>query len=247
MKTLAYIPLFYGKEYLEYVLKSLEGNVDDILILYTDHPSYGHGSELSNPETKEELKAITDKFNCIWQDIPQNLTGEGRHRDLAEKHASNYDVLMAVDSDEVWKPETIEPCIKAAYDGKERRYRTNHQGWYHFWRSFNEVFRDGFEPERFINMRRHTPDKGRVLEPVIYHFGYANSIRLQEYKMSIHGHKSEVSNQWFTDKWLNYKRDETKNMHPSSRDVWKETEPFNKETLPDHMKDHPYFNLDRIE
>lgn len=248
MKTLAFTPILYGKEYLEYALKSVRPFVDNWLILYTDHPTYGHGSELSNPDSKEELKEICDRYNCDWREVPQNLTGEGRHRDLAVNYAisEKYDILMSVDADEVWEPSTVEPCIKEAYDGNDRVYRTNHAGWRHFYRSFNEVCRDGFEPERFLNLNRHAPTKGRVLQNVIYHFGYANSEKLQRYKMSVHGHKSEVSNQWFTDKWLNYKKGETRSLHPASSDVWNETEDFNKNLLPDHMKEHPYFNLDRI-
>ena len=35
IKTLAYIPLHYGKEYLEATIKSIDAHVDKILILYT--------------------------------------------------------------------------------------------------------------------------------------------------------------------------------------------------------------------
>ena len=54
MKTLAYIPLHYGREYLEACITSIEPHVDKILILYTESPSYGQNRGLRNPETREE-------------------------------------------------------------------------------------------------------------------------------------------------------------------------------------------------
>jgi hypothetical protein len=249
MKTLAYIPLHYGKEYLKYAIQSVEASVDTVLILFSPHPTYGHHTSLSNPDKTEELRSIVNQFTkCKWIEIPSGLNGEGRHRDLAIQYGvdNKFDIVLAVDADEVWKPETVEPAIKSAYDQGQRRYATNHQGWFHFWRSFNEVCRDGFEPIRLTNLKRSNNDQGRVTESIIYHFGYANCVNLQEYKMSIHGHKSEIADNWFAKKWLNYKRGETKQLHPASRDIWNETESFDKNTLPDFMKDHPYFNFDRI-
>ena len=249
MKTLAYTPCHYGKEYLKYSLQSIHDHVDQILILYAKNPTYGHATSISNPDSENELKDICNQFSkVVWKEVPQNLNGEGRHRDLAISYGQSggFDIVLAVDSDEVWQPNTVEPAIKQAYDGYERRYTTNHQGWYHFWRSFNEVCRDGFEPIRLTNLNRSNNNQGRVLDSVIYHFGYANCERLQEYKMSVHGHKSEISNQWFTKKWLNYKKGETTHLHPASNDVWIHTEPFDKNQLPEFMKAHPYFELGKI-
>ena len=56
--------------------------------------------------------------------------------------------------------------------------------------------------------------------------GYAISEELMRYKLSCHGHKSEIPLDWFENKWLNYKRGETKYLHPASRDIWVETEDF---------------------
>lgn len=246
MKTLAYIVCHYGKEYLEYSIKSVIDSVDEILILYSSKPTFGHGTDIPNPDSYEELRSIADKFSKVkWMDVTVN--GEGNHRNLALGYAgNNFDIVLAVDADEVWNPDTVEPCINTAFDGKERRYTTNHQGWYHFYRSFNEACRDGFEPIRLTNMNARNNDQGRVTESVIYHFGYANCEKLQEYKMAIHGHKGEISNDWFTKKWLNYRKGETEYLHPASNDIWKETEPFNKDLLPDFMKDHHYYNLEKI-
>lgn len=246
MKTLAYIPLHYGKEYLEYSIKSVVDSVDEILILYSSKPTFGHVTTIKNPDSYEDIRSIVYKFSKVkWMNVAIN--GEGNHRDMAINYAKGkFDIVLAVDSDEVWKPDTIEPCIKQAYDGKERRYATNHQGWHHFYRSFNEVCRDGFEPIRLTNMKVINNDQGRVTDNVIYHFGYANCEKLQEYKMAIHGHKGEISGNWFAQKWLNYRKGETEYLHPASKDIWKLTELFDKNTLPYFMKEHPYYNLSII-
>ncbi len=248
MKVLAYTPLHYGKEYLKYAIESVHDFVDEVLILYSPYPTYGHGSSLPNPDSYADLTTITNQFKKVtWMNIPRT-NGEGTHRDMAIHYGTDnkYDIVMAVDADEVWKPETVEASIKQAYDGHERRYATNHQGWYNFWRSFNEVCRDGFEPVRFTNLNRKNNTQGRVTESVIYHFGYANCIELQRYKMSVHGHKGEISDNWFESKWLNYEKGKTTKLHPASNDVWIETEPFDKTTLPTFMHSHAYFNLEKI-
>lgn len=246
MKTLAYCPVLYGKEYLEYAIKSVIDYVDEFLILYSQKPTYGHTTTIRNPDSYQELKDIANKFSKVtWKEV--SINGEGNHRNMAMGYANNkFDIVLAVDADEVWKPDTVEPSIKEAYDGKEKRYATNHQGWYHFYRSFDEVCRDGFEPIRLTNMNVINNYQGRVTQSVIYHFGYANCEKLQEYKMAVHGHKGEISNDWFTKKWLNYRKGQTEYLHPASNDIWKETEPFNKQLLPDFMKQHPYFNMDKI-
>ena len=103
MKTLAYIPLHYGKEYLEVTIKSIDPHVDKILILYTNTPSYGQDGRLKNPDTREELKNIAfDSSSKIeWVEIPKTRQ-ENKHRELAFNYAKGYDLIMAVDADEVW-------------------------------------------------------------------------------------------------------------------------------------------------
>lgn len=247
MKTLAYIPLHYGKEYLRYAIESVYDSVDQILILYTQKPSYGHGTNIKNPDTSRELMDCVSGLNKVnWMNV--NVNGEGKHRDLAIAYAkrNGYDIVLAVDADEVWEPNTVDLAIKQAFDGKERRYATNHKGWITFYRSFNDIVTDGFEPIRLTNMNRGNNDQGRVTENIIYHFGYANCERLQAYKMAIHGHKDDIQRDWFTKKWLNFDRDKTEYMHPATDAYWIKSERFDKTVLPELLKKHPYYNLDKI-
>lgn len=248
MRTLGYCPYNYGREYIEYSLKSVIDHVDEFLILYSGQPSYGQSGLIKNPEKYSDLIEITDQFPKVTVKSIPTVNGENKHRGMATEYANSkgYDLLFAVDADEVWNPETVEKAKKTAYDGGKKRYGVNHQGWFHFWRSFNEVNKDGFEPIRWTNLNvRNNNDQGTT-SGMVYHFGYANSVELQRYKMSIHGHKGEIKNTWFDQKWLNYEKGVTKQLHPASNDIWIETQYFDKYSLPEFMKDHPYFNLDRI-
>lgn len=246
MKTLAYVVYHYGIEYLKYSIEAIHPFVDEILILYSDKPTFGQNSDIPNPDTEADLINIITEFDKITLQLC-HPNGEGKHRTIAVDYgrAHGYDIVMAVDADEVWHPNTVRPAIEQAHRQKFSRYGVMHSGWYHFWRSFNEVNKDGFEPIRFHNLRVNNNDEGRV-EGTVYHFGYANREKLQEYKMSIHGHKAEIKSDWFTKKWLNYQKGKTTHLHPASNDIWIETQPFDKTQLPDLLKKHPYYNLDKI-
>jgi len=62
MKRLSATICHYGKDFLEYALKSVENSVDEMLILYSRNPTMGHSRNMINPDSGEELKAIADKF-----------------------------------------------------------------------------------------------------------------------------------------------------------------------------------------
>ena len=234
--TLAYIPLHYGKQYLDYVLKSIHPFVDTILILYTSTPTYGHNTNLKNPDSGQELKAICDKYNKIeWQDITGSVSRENNHRQLAYRYAQeslrrpngkNFDLVFAVDSDEIWNPEKVEEALHAAYNSGNHFHCIAGSQWYHFWKNHKEVNRDGFYPMRIANLNNNVKNQKIIDKGEIYHMGYALDEEIMRYKLSCHGHKSEIPARWFEDKWLNYERGVTTHLHPASRDIWIQTEDF---------------------
>ena len=195
MKTLAYVPLHYGKDYLKYVLASVRDSVEDILILYTSKPSYGQAGHLPNPDSEEELRAICEPFSVIWEDV----TGKGResdHRQLVYRHTANsdkdYDLVLAVDSDEVWNPDKVESALEVAFDSGKRFNHISGNNWFHFWKGFKEYNQDGFYPMRITNLKYVTPENIIIDTGEIYHMGYAISEEAMDYKLSCHGHKSEI-------------------------------------------------------
>ena len=59
------------------------------------------------------------------------------------------------------------------------------------------------------------------------------------YKLSCHGHKSEIPQGWYKEKYEGYKSGVTKYLHPATDAYWIEAKPYEKE-LPEVLKSHPY-------
>jgi len=248
MRVAAYIALHYGKDYLPYAIKSVINSVDKLIVLYASRPSYGHANSLPCPETEEELRQIArdqagDKLQ--WVNI-RHTHMEGDHRNQAFAHSNGFDILAVVDSDEVWDPEAFNIAVEFSAKSQAFNIGANHSGWFHFWRSFNEYCQDGFCPIRFHNLKGHRGMTDINCPSKIYHFGYAQKLGLMDYKWSCHGHQDELRTGW-KKTFLNYEKGKDKWLHPVSEQIWHETQDFNKETFPDFMKDHPFYNLDRIE
>lgn len=243
IRTLAYIPLHYGSPYLDAVIRAIDPHVEKILILYTSQPSYGQNQGMKNPDSRERLKGIAEGASgkIQWVDIPPTWQ-ENHHRKMAFNYSHGYDLLMAVDSDEIF--DDVEEMKAAAMKTNCQTVNVGGDRWWHFWRSFNECNRDGFYPTRF-HVINGDPRAEIIHVGKIYHMGYALPEEHTKYKISVHGHKS-ILNTWIHSKWINYKRGTTTHLHPDSQTVWIETEDFDKTTLPQVLKDHPYYNLDRI-
>lgn len=241
MKVMAYYPVHYGSEYFNASIKSIDDQVDKILVLYSKNPSYGHGTEKECPDTREELREIaygsSDKIE--WMDI--DASNEGNHRGIAFADASDYDIMLALDTDEVWNPASLDACIKETYDGEA--WRRNITGFIHFWKSFNWACTDGFEPARIFNLRRNNLMEVS-LNGTIYHFGYAQSKKVMDYKFDIHGHKNEIKEGWLENTYHKWEPG-MKDLHPTCG-VWSEALPFDKGSLPDILKSHPNYNKEII-
>ena len=247
MKIVGFMPLHYGLEYLRETLLSVKDHVDEFVIIYSPQPSYSHSEGLPCPEKENDLRNAAESVlgsKLIW--FAKNFNSEGEHRRTIER-VTKWDMIFSVDADEIWEPGLVEPAIKNAWDNPCERVGVAGECWFHFWRSFNEYNEDGFYPIRF-QKRKGKPfhaSNGIIKSGCIYHMGYAQSPEITKYKISCHGHKDEWKPEWYEKTWLNYKPGDT-NLHPTSNDVWKQTKPFDKNLLPDHLKNHKYFNLDKI-
>lgn len=239
MRSIAYIPLHYGSEYLDACIRSLHNHVERIVILYTPTPSHGKGTDAMCPDSEIQLKEIAlNASNKIdWIKLPQ-MDYEGKHRDYAFQYTDGYDVLVSADADEVWDEISLDYAIKNAYDGQHRRYRVD--GFINFWKSFNEVCYDWFHPVRLWNLRKQheeTDLMGRV-----YHFGCAQREEIMRYKYLIHGHRDELRPDWLN---TVYFTDQKHNLHCTSNGIWNAV-PFDKSVLPEILKQHPNYDKERI-
>jgi hypothetical protein len=242
MRVLAYIPLHYGKEYLSEAIKSIHDSVEKIIILYTDKPSFGYSTGLPCPDTREEMfhQAKNTSHKVEWIEIAAGK--EGEHRELIHYYSHGYDLIVTVDADEIWSGEDLKRCLKQAYESHERNYGI--AGFVNFYRSFNTVCIDHFTPIRIIKPSGIAGTM-KVLNGTIYHFGYAQRNEVMRYKWSCHGHRDELRNGWMEHKYFGYVTGMT-DLHPVAAGIWNPIS-FDKNTLPDFLKQHPNFNKEIIE
>jgi hypothetical protein len=240
-KILGYTALHYGKEYLRESLGSVIDHVDRMLILYTDKPSYGFGTEAKCPDSEEELRKIAEEVcgeKLLW--IKGGWGQEGAHRGEAFRYSGGYDGMLAIDADEVYCQKTLPKAIE---DGmKSAHWLSGFGGYINFWRSFNHACYDGFTPVRFTNLHRNHDTGMGVVSCTVYHFSTAQSAETMRYKLEIHGHKNEIRKNWLEEIYFS---DQMEDLHLTSFGLWNAT-PFDKETLPESLKSHPNFNKERI-
>ena len=248
MKVLGAVILHYGKDYFEQALASIADHVDEIVVYYTSVPSHGTRTKLRCPDSRDQLKLIADKFNCTWFDI-SIIRQENEHRQQYINYAQNngFDQILIVDSDEIHVSEAIPEMLESASKEPFKRVGIRGSQWLTPYRSFNEYVTDGFAPIRVINVNK-MDGESFIEKGFIYHMGYCITDELMEYKISCHGHRAdfENNNTWLRDKWHGFKSGETKYLHPATDAYWIDAQPLDKETLPELLKNHKYYNLDRI-
>lgn len=242
MKVSAYVCLHYGSDFLEYAIRSVIDQVDEVLVAYTPKPSHGHGTDLVCPDTREELLKIARAAagsKLTWMEGTYHH--EGLHR-TAGVDECEHDLVMVLDSDEIWDPTVLKRAldqVRADDIDDPREFLVNPV---HFWRSFNHICTDQMYPVRFIRKDRE-PGCQAYLKEQYFHMGYARSVKDIEYKISIHGHKNEWRPEWL-DMFRNWKPG-TNDVHPTCKDIWN-PEPFDKAQLPAVLHDHPFYDLDII-
>lgn len=241
MRVLGYIPLFYGAEYLEASIKSIEKHVEKIIILYTDKPSQGHDTKIKCPETETELRAIAEAASdkVVWHS--KRYGNEGEHRAEILRHAEGYDLVFTLDADEIVDEVGLPHALKLAYESDKRHIGI--AGFINFWRSFSWACYDGFIPYRIINLRN--PSGQGQVDLKIYHFSTAQNIETIKFKWNVSGHKDELRREWF-DIYKNWTPENNhipveRGLHPVSFNLWLAT-PFDKTTLPDVLKNHPNYD-----
>ena len=245
MKTLGYVMLHYGMDYLEYALTPLCEVCDKVIILYSMRPTHNGKDKLVNRESREELLEITKHFpNVEWVDV-FGVHGEGQHRNEIYKYTDGYDVLVNADYDEVWDVDDLRRAVTEVYNSPFRNHGID--GFIHFWRSFTKVLQpDWFRPVRLVHLREKNTTQEPVIQAKIYHFGYAIKPWKMQYKMSIHGHRGEWDPNWMTT-WLKWQPTVKRGkFHPCSNDVWKELKQFDRKELPKIMINHPFYKLIKI-
>lgn len=256
MKVIAYCALRYGKEYLGYAIRSVINDVSEFHVLYAMNPSHGHDSSLPCPDTESELLEIAVQaagHKLQWHE--GTWTQEGQQRDSIHQYAPDADVILNVDSDEIWKvniPHAIEYLSKQ----NVRRVRIP---MIHFYRSFRTaVVNDPAYPERIIfpkadnNETTYRPivdDIGKLtyVQPHICHMGYCQRAETIRYKLSIHGHYNEFrtsADDYVNNYYLNTSR--MTDLHPVGSEYWNLEGVNSMDWMPAFMAEHPNWNKDIV-
>lgn len=245
MKVLGFMPIHYGKEYLKESLLSIKDFCESIVVSYTPIGSQGYHTTDVCPDTRDEIYSIavnTLGNKLIW--VEGTYNAENSHRRVAHDYSSGYDLILSIDADEVFEPKEIQGALDFAYNNNERYYGI--KGYLNFWRSFNHVCLDGFRPIRIENLKRDNTLQNHECPLTIYHFSTAQSEAIMRYKYKVFGHASEIKTDWLDN--MHYAWTPEKNfgdLHPVSIDLWN-TIPFDKNKMPEFLKQHPNFNKELI-
>ena len=242
-RIICYIPCHYGLEYISQAIQSVHPFVEKIVILYTENPSYGHGTTMKCPETEMQLHdlCIASSNKVDWRKIEAGT--EGQHRDYILNFAADYDGILAIDADEVLDPIDL-PIALDLCQKTDKRY-IGFAGYINFWKSFNYACYDGFTPIRYINL--HNSGGEGVVPCKVYHFSTAQSIEIMRYKLEIHGHHDEIRPNWLTDVYEAWTPENNfTDLHLVAHGIWNAT-PFDKTQMPDILKAHPNYNKETIE
>jgi len=244
MKIISFTCCHYGSDYLGWAIKSVYPFVDEAWVVYSEKPSHGHGTALTNPDSREAVKESLYRFGDPEDKIKWTKgtwAHEGHHRQeaytIARKRGA--DMIVVVDADEVWQPQGLQDAIKAARDDPAKLCKAH---MVHFWRSFDWVCRDGMTPDRVrcLGASKEIKYLPTGKNP-IYHFGYARELKHIKYKIAIHGHKAEWRKDWL-ERYSRWRPGcDMKDVHPTCKDIWTPME-FDKTTLPEWMRDHPYYD-----
>ena len=241
-RRLAYMILHTGKPYFRAAIEAMCPQVDTILILYSAKPSQGYTTDLVPPDTRDELRQLCPE--AVW--IEGEWRNEVEHTEAVKTYVGGYDWLIRFDSDEIFPPGIVDEMISQANETKFKRYRIP---FVHFWRSFSRVCRDSSHPIRLERVGTADNSQTPTLDSkggkyVVYHGGYAQPTKYIKYKMETSGHKTEWRPNWFKDRWLANAQED---VHPVMFPTHWHTEDFDKNLLPEVLKNHPYFDMEVIE
>jgi hypothetical protein len=250
MKVHSYTIIHYGKDYISYALQSVYNLVDQLHIIYTPHPSHGTQTNISPIETKEEIQnAIVSVYDPAHKIKFYEMSGiydEGQQRNRALAHclSAGAEMVLVLDYDEIWHESTLKASLDHVWELDTcRNWLINFT---HLWKSFNYVCYDELWPVRIIDLR-HKNGTGYLPKTFgeTYHFGYAISDKVMQYKWEIHGHKAEMRQNWLNDKWSKWPPAD--DCHPTNeKGFWNPVE-FDRAELPNFMAIHPWYDLEKID
>lgn len=247
MKVLGFCPIYYGIEYLAESLGSIVNHCDKVVVAYTHNPSHGHNTSIKCPDTREEIYSIASHVlgdKLIW-DEQHSYPAENSHRNQIHKYSHGYDLILSIDADEVYKEEDLKLALEYAFKNGSRYYGL--KGYINFWKSFNHACYDGFRPIRIENLHNINQSQDLNCPLTVYHFSTAQSEKIMRFKYSIFGHANEIKPNWLDQTYFGWDKENNylTDVHCVAYNIWNPS-PFDKNILPESLKNHPNYNKDVI-
>lgn len=246
MKTLGFMTILYGKEYLEASLLSIKNHVEKMVVAYSEKGSHGFHSPDQCPDSEQDIYSICKRVlgdKLIWHRA-ELYHNESQHRAVKYLYSSGYDLILTIDADEVFKEDEISRALQYASNHPERHYGI--KGYVNFWRSFNWACYDGFRPIRIENLNSQNQSQNLECPLIVYHFSTAQSEPVMRYKYSVFGHSNEIKEDWLNKTHYGWTPDNNfGNLHCVANDIWNAV-PFDRTTLPKSLKTHANYNMELI-
>lgn len=244
----AYMPLHYGLPYMEAAIQSIIGDVDRLIIIYSATGSHGSTTDAAPPDSYSDLYRIArDAAGAKLEWYSHHGFGAENDQRMSVMNYLTPDdeFLVPLDSDEIWDSGLLVRAIEIARHNPDVRvWRLPMR---HYWRSFSKGIESPDLPDRLINLK----PAGDMISTIpaelgiIHHMGYAQPTRYIEYKWRIHGHKHEQRRDidWFKERWL---ANAQSDVHPVGNPYWN-TFDIEPDSLPELLRNRPYFGMDVIE
>lgn len=253
----------YGRDYLEYSIRSIYDRVDAILIsIGLESWAYKTRNPI-DPDFYQWLKSIPSRFpkirliEGVW-----NSDEDQRNDTISYTH--DFDYYFLLDFDEVYDKKSLDALYQMVEENP------NHCvfkiPFVHFWRSFGYVLQEetpSLVGRLFRISRRRFRFKYSCVSGyrkrlsidvpedicICYHFSYARIPSEIAYKLSTWTHSIDIIGDWYENVFLSWPHEpEMENLFPlqGQDNVWIKAELFDRNDLPDVMKDHPYYFIDII-
>jgi hypothetical protein len=262
--------VFNAELYLPYSLRSIYDYVENVVIFLSTRPWNGPDVELDR--TEEILRNFPDPDNKITLVVNDWRRIEAPDNDEENEFAEMVQLLtfvkenipgathyFYVDWDEVYHPEHI--LYLRRYLSRMNDDSFVRGTWRTYWRSFHWTVdppdpsgplvafplkpRICFKAFREVQSgSEHRLPKDKFL---IHHFSYALPTWRVKQKVQHFSHCGGILDNWLEMKWKPWELNHgVTNLHPQYPSMFRRTVPVESDTLPEVMKDHPFFGRDVI-
>lgn len=255
-KIVGFTELAYGADYLEVALESVVPYVDGYYVAYTGRP-LNRPNPYVCPDSRDALREIAHEVckrhntTLTWYDNP-GTWGRYDQRNSIFGVATDADVIILTDADEVWGTGAILDIIDRVVNGNTRYYRVPVR---YFWRSFDHVCYQRSDIKSFplrvfnLSVGGNTGDSGEPSTVIgdqgfpLNEFGFARAPRDFLYKIPSHGHFAGAMS-WFETLWLPWTpaSGQMECVYPGNPGRFPTVTKFDKTKLPQHLSQHRYYN-----